>query len=91
MPLVRLDQNGDISIPADALERIGAREGDVFEIAVADGAIVLRPQHIARAKVDAPVTPKGVDISRWIGAGRSGFKTADEADAFIRRERDSWD
>ena len=25
------------------------------------------------------------------GSGRGGFATAEEADAFLRRERDSWD
>ena len=31
------------------------------------------------------------DYGSMFGSGRGGFATAEEADVFLRRERDSWD
>jgi len=36
-------------------------------------------------------TGKGSGLVDLIGAGRGIYSTEDEADAFIRKERDSWD
>lgn len=92
MPLVRMKEKGQVTIPAIVREQIAAHKGDVFEVAVVDGDIVLKPrQLVTRTKPSEKSDRKGVDITRWIGAGKGLFKTPEEVDAFIRSERDRWD
>lgn len=92
MPLVKLKEKGQVTIPAAVREQISAHKGDVFEIAVANGNIVLKPQDIvSRKRTPATRVKKGVDISSWIGSGKGLFKSPDEAAEFIRSERASWD
>jgi len=51
MPLVRMKEKGQVTIPAAVREAIAAHKGDMFEVTVVDGAIVLTPQEvIARSK-----------------------------------------
>ncbi len=92
MHLVKLKEKGQVTIPAAIRAQIDAHLGDLFEVAVVDGQIVLKPQElVSRAAPPAAETRKGVDISSWIGSGTGSFKTPDEADAFIRSERAQWD
>ena len=88
---VRLKDKGQVTIPATVREQIHAVTGDIFEARVEDGNIVLRPQIVAaRSTVPSRGRPKGVDIGKWVGAGKGLFKNPGEADAFIRAERDQW-
>jgi AbrB family looped-hinge helix DNA binding protein len=92
MPLVKMKDKGQVTIPAAVREQIHAAAGDVFDVVVDDGNIVLRPRDVVARKVmRSKMKAKGVDISRWIGAGKGLFKTPAEADAFIRNGRDQWD
>lgn len=92
MPLARMKEKGQLTIPAAVREQIAARKGDVFEVVVVDGDIVLKPrQSKSPTKPSMKPDRKGVDITRWIGAGKGLFSTPEEADAFIRSERDRWD
>lgn len=40
--------------------------------------------------VDAEAQSNSGGLSRFIGAAKGGFATPDEADAFIKPERDEW-
>ena len=92
MSLVHMKDKGQVTIPAAVREQIAAVKGDMFEVTVMDGNIVLHPQDVvARGAVAASLPKRGVDIRQWIGSGRGLFKTPEEADAFIRSERDQWD
>ena len=90
MPLVRLKVKGQVTIPASVREAIQAREGDLFEVAVSEGAIVLKPREVISRGGESR-SGKGVDIASWIGSGKGLFKTPEEVDAFIRAERAQWD
>jgi AbrB family looped-hinge helix DNA binding protein len=92
MTLVTLKEKGQLTIPAAVREQISAHKGDVFEVAVTNGNIVLKPQDIV-ARKSRPVvkSKKGVDIGPWIGSGKGLFKSPEEAAAFIQSERDTWD
>ena len=92
MTLVKLKEKGQVTIPANVREQISAHKGDVFEVAVANGNIVLKPQDVVSRKRN-PVArgKKGVDIASWVGSGKGLFKSPEEAAAFIRSERASWD
>lgn len=92
MALVQMKDKGQVTIPAAVREQIAASKGDMFDVVVQEGNIVLRPQDVFAREASGPALRKrNVDISRWIGAGRGLFKTPEEADAFIRAERDQWD
>ncbi|WP_089727780.1 hypothetical protein [Candidatus Thiosymbion oneisti] len=52
----------------------------------------LKTADLERSKQDYPKTSeKRRDLSKWIGAAPGIFKTAQEVDDFIRKERDTWD
>ena len=89
---VRMKDKGQVTIPAPLRDQIQAVVGDIFEASVEGGNIILRPQVIsARDTMRVNTKPKGVDIGKWVGAGKGLFKTPGEADAFIRAERDQWE
>jgi AbrB family looped-hinge helix DNA binding protein len=92
MTLVKLKEKGQLTIPAAVREQISAHKGDVFEVAVTNGNIVLKPQDvISRKQKSNAKSKKGVDIASWIGSGKGLFKSPEEAAAFIKSERASWD
>ena len=92
MSLAKLKDKGQVTIPASVRNQIEAQVGDVFEVAVLDGNIVLRPQTLAaRSAGTTRPARKGIDIGRWIGVGKGTFGSVDEIDAFIRSERAQWD
>jgi AbrB family looped-hinge helix DNA binding protein len=92
MSIVKLKEKGQVTIPASVREQISAHKGDVFEVAVSNGNIVLKPLDIVtRKKAPAAKHKSGVDISTWIGAGKGLFHSPEEAADFIARERASWD
>ena len=89
---VRMKDKGQVTIPALLREQLHTVAGDLFEASVVEGNIVLRPQIISlRSAQKSRVKAKGVDIGKWVGAGKGLFKTPAEAQAFIRTERDQWE
>jgi AbrB family looped-hinge helix DNA binding protein len=90
MPLVKMKEKGQITIPAAVREQIAAHKGDIFEVTVLDGNIVLTPQDVVARAKSGPAK-KGVDISRFIGSGKGLFDTPEDVDTFIRSERDQWE
>lgn len=85
MPLAKIKDKGQVTIPAQLRAQIGARTGDYFDVNIVDGGVFLR----LHATPDAAPTP-GVDIGPWIGAGRGLFATPQEVDAFLASERERW-
>jgi AbrB family looped-hinge helix DNA binding protein len=85
---VRLKEKGQVTIPAALRAQIHAETGDVFEAVVDSGNIVLRPQIISER---GNLKTKGVDIRKWMGAGKGLFNTPAEVQAFIRAEREQWE
>jgi AbrB family looped-hinge helix DNA binding protein len=92
MTLVKMKEKGQVTIPAAVRERISAHTGDVFDVVVVGGEIVLKPQDVVSRDASPSSAPlKGVDITSWIGSGRGAFNSPEEVDAFIRAERDQWE
>ncbi len=91
MTLARLKEKGQLTIPAALREQITAHKGDLFEVAVANGNIVLKPQDVdSRKKGISTKAKKGVDIASWIGSGKGLLKSPEEVAAFIQSEQASW-
>ena len=88
MSLVKMKDKGQVTIPANIRLAVSAQVGDLFEVEVANGNIILKPQEIVARGAAAS---KGVDIGKWIGAGKGLFSSVDEADAFIKAERAAWE
>jgi AbrB family looped-hinge helix DNA binding protein len=92
MSFVKLKEKGQLTIPAAVRDQISAHTGDIFEVAVTDGNIVLKPKDVVSRTTKTQLhVKKSVDISSWLGGGRGLFQTREDADAFINRERASWD
>lgn len=92
MPVVKMTENGQVTIPAAVRTEISARTGDLFDVAAADGNIVLTPRKVgSRGLSGAMAKPKGVDISEYIGSARGIFGNREQLDEYIRKEREAWD
>jgi AbrB family looped-hinge helix DNA binding protein len=91
MPLVKLKEKGQVTIPAAVRAQIAAHQGDVFEVVVAHGNIVLKPQEVVSRKIPRKGQKRsGADISKYIGIAKGLFGDQAAIDAYVRKERDSW-
>ncbi len=90
MTIAILKDQGEVTIPDDIREQLGMRTGDMFDVSILHGNIVLVPQEPAFPIKSEPRS-KGIDIRHFIGSGKGLFATPAEVDAFIAAERDSWD
>jgi hypothetical protein len=64
-----------------------AQEGGLIELRFPELAGGLAAEVTVRVSSDA-TPPK--TLSEILGTGAGGFESADEVDAFVRRERDAW-
>ena len=86
--IVRIEAKGQITLPEELRKSAGLTEGDFLDAIVKDGNIVLMP-HEPEQKVLA--TDRRAAAMKWLGFGKGLFATKEEADAYIGRERDTWD
>jgi AbrB family looped-hinge helix DNA binding protein len=92
MTLVKLKEKGQVTIPAAVRAQVAAHKGDIFEVTVANGNIVLKPQEVvSRKQTRKGKVRRGTDISEFIGSLKGLFGSQDEIDAAIRKDRDSWE
>lgn len=82
MPLTRVKQKGQVTIPANIREELGLHEGDYVEVTMEGSRVVLTPQEIAprHPEIDAALAEGLADIQ----AGRvsPAFTTAKEIAAW---------
>lgn len=71
MPLVKVGRNGQITIPKELRAILGIREGDVLEIDIQGGSIILKPG----SAVDKD--PAGKRFFEAVDEIRAGMKDAD--------------
>ena len=88
MPLAKLKDKGQITLPSNIRKKIDADKGDIFNFEVIDNTVVMTLQKIIPANEEKE---PDTDISQYIGAGSGIFKSVKEVDDFIRKERDAWD
>ncbi len=92
MSLVKLKEKGQVTIPAAVRAQVAAHKGDIFEVVVMNGNIVLKPQEVISRKLPRKRQIRSsVDISDFIGSLKGLFGSQEEIDSYIRKERDSWE
>ena len=91
MPLSTLKNKGQITLPSVIRKKIQAEKGDMFDFEVQqnDKVLMTRKRMVSASDRQMPAGRKK-DLSQWIGAKPNVFKTAEEADQFIRNQRDLW-
>jgi AbrB family looped-hinge helix DNA binding protein len=66
---VKVSRKHQIAVPAAARRTLGIQAGDVLEVAVEDGALVLRPRRLSAVEELRNVAPdlwSGVDAARYV-------------------------
>jgi bifunctional DNA-binding transcriptional regulator/antitoxin component of YhaV-PrlF toxin-antitoxin module len=90
MPLAKLKEKRQITVPIEICNQIHADKGDIFNFVVEDNKIIMTLQKLVPATKEKSQT-KAVDISKYIGSMKGMFGTAEEIDEYISNERSSWD
>ncbi len=88
MPLVRVKQKYQVTLPSTVRQEANIQEGDTLEISVEDGNIVLVPQAIT----DRRDVQKD-SILDLIGANKNSglYKSVEDIDETINELRNEWD
>ncbi len=87
MPLAKVKQKGQVTIPAEIRERLALEEGDDLEVTVENGRIVLIPQDEAverHPEIDAAVAEGLTDLRE--GRITPAFESMEEFEAYRRTE-----
>ena len=86
MPLARVKQKGQVTIPANIREELGLHEGDYVEVTTEGSRVVLTPQQIAprHPEIDAALAEGLADIQ----AGRvsPSFKDMKSFEKWLKTE-----
>ena len=91
MPLATLKTKGQITIPAAVREKIDVTQGDVFDVEVVDGKVVMTPQKLVpkpRKRPQGKSRKNGV--GKWLGAAKGVYRSPKDVDDYIRNLRDEW-
>ena len=87
MSVTKLKEKGQITLPVDIRREINAQKGDMFDVQVDNGKIIMTLQRL----VPVSQKPTTIDLSRFVGVANDAFGSVEEIDDTIRKERDSWD
>ena len=83
MSTISLRERRQITLPPEIVAAAGLETNDTLEISLVNGVIQLVPTNASRARARP--------MRRFLGAVGSVYgATADEADAYVRSQRDSW-
>ena len=93
MARATLKDKGQITLPAEIRKLIVADTGDIFDVEAVGGAVVMTPLRLVPAKGEGGRrNRKRLDLSKFVGIASGTYgKTVKEMDAYVRKERDSWD
>jgi len=90
MPLAKLKEKRQITVPVEICNRVQALKGDIFSFEVEDDKIIMTLQKLVPATSEKSQT-KAVDISKYIGIAKGTYGSVKEIDQYIRNERALWD
>lgn len=81
MTVTKLNPDGSVALPLEALERFGLKPGDELLVEVHDNIVAMRPRL---------ASPSQAKVTDYFGTAKGVFPTPEAVDAFVRAERDSW-
>jgi len=81
-----LKEKGQLTLPKRIRTQIGAQAGDIFNIEIVQGKVVLTPQDVTPAGAPA----KHVDLDPYFGSLKGLFGDVQEIDRLVREGRDEW-
>lgn len=67
MPLTRIKQKGQITLPAEVRDELGLEEGDYLEVAAEGGRVVLTPKVLLDRRGAWERIFQVLDIVRYVG------------------------
>ena len=88
VPYVQVKQKYQITIPAVLRNQLDIHEGDTLEASIEDGHIIFTPKELV-TKVSTKQDQS--NLTSYIGSGKGLFSSPEEADNFIRNERNLWE
>jgi AbrB family looped-hinge helix DNA binding protein len=84
MPLVRVKQKFQVTLPAEVREELHIEEGDLLEAVVHDDSVVLTPKAVVDKKsLDAYLTERLEELRA--GKTVSPFGSMEEYDKYVKR------
>lgn len=92
MPLSTLKDKGQITLPVEIRRKLQAHKGDIFNFEMIGDQVIMTPQKLSPSNKNRGKTKeKAVDITKYIGSMRGQFGEIEEIDAYICKQRKSWD
>ncbi|MEL6723214.1 MAG: AbrB/MazE/SpoVT family DNA-binding domain-containing protein [Pseudomonadota bacterium] len=89
MPLAKLKEKRQITVPIEICNQIHANKGDIFNFEVDNNKIIMTLQKLVPATKEKTRT-KSIDISKYIGIAKGTFGSVKQIDDYIHNERNSW-
>ena len=84
MPLVRVKQKFQVTLPAEVREELHIKEGDLLEAVVHDDSVVLTPKAVVDKKsLDAYLTERLEELRAGKTVGP--FGSMEEYDEYVKR------
>ncbi len=72
--LVRIQDKGQVTLPADVRRRLGLKKGDLVEVTETDEGVLISPRQVVAMKaldrVGQILREQGVDLNEMIESGR---------------------
>ncbi|MGI8828130.1 MAG: AbrB/MazE/SpoVT family DNA-binding domain-containing protein [Chloroflexota bacterium] len=72
--LVRIQEKGQVTLPADVRRRLGLKKGDLVAVTETDEGVLISPQYVVAMKaldrVGRILREQGVDLDEMIESGR---------------------
>jgi AbrB family looped-hinge helix DNA binding protein len=72
--LVRVQEKGQVTLPADIRRKLGLRTGDLVSVTATDEGVLIAPQRVVAMKalerVGETLRERGVDLEDMIESGR---------------------
>ncbi len=87
MSVTKLKEKGQITLPVDVRKEINAQKGDIFDVQVDNGKVIMTLQRLVPVNQE----PTTIDLSRFVGAASGAFGSVEEIDDTIRKDRETWD
>lgn len=95
MSLIRVKKKYQVTLPPKVRKAVNLRQGDLLDVEVRDGVIMLYPQSVKR-QVSVEPSPEEKEarfnmLMSYLGAAKGLYASKQEIDDHIRQEREAWD